>query len=118
MTTRQQKVQELLKEEISDILLRDFKDPRLGFVTIIDTEVTSDMRHAKVFVSIMGTEQERKDNIDVLNHAKWHIRTAFMKRVCMKTIPELEFVLDTSVDKSIRILELLQQIEHNEPTES
>lgn len=119
MSTRQEKVQELLREEIADILRREFKDPRLGFITVIDTEVTPDMRHAKVYVSIMGSEKERKDNMAILKNAQWFVRQAFMKRVRMKTVPEIEFVLDTSVDKGIRLLELFEQIKSDEPkTES
>ena len=60
MSTRQEKVGELLKVEISQMLQREMKDPRIGFVTIIDVEVSPDLRHARVFVSIMGEEEERQ----------------------------------------------------------
>ena len=87
MTTRQEKVQELLKKEISDILRREFKDPRLGFITVIDTEVTPDLRHAKVWVSVMGSDEERVANMKVLKNAEHFVRLAFGKRVKMKTLP-------------------------------
>lgn len=118
MTTRQEKVQELLKEEISDILRKEFKDPRLGFITIIDTEVTPDMRHAKVFVSVMGSEKERKHNMAILKKAQRFVSWTLKKRVSMKISPEVEFVLDTSADQSIRLLELFEQIRHDESRES
>ncbi len=118
MTQRQEKVQELLREEISDILRREFKDPRLGFITILDTEVTPDMRHAKVFVSVMGSEKERADNMAILKKAQHFVSWSLKKRVSMKVTPEVEFVLDTSTDQSIRLLELFEQIRHDESKES
>ena len=112
MTTRQQKVKELLKEEISDIFLKEFKDPRLGFLTIIDAEITSDLRHAKVFVSVLGSDEVREEQMAILKRSQHFVRQAFGKRVHMKTLPDIQFVLDTSADKSVRILELLEQVKH------
>ncbi|MCE5199929.1 MAG: 30S ribosome-binding factor RbfA [Armatimonadota bacterium] len=114
MTTRQEKIQELLREEISDILRREFKDPRLGFITITGAEVTSDLRHAKVFVSVLGTEQQREENIAILKKGEHFVRAALGRRIHMKTLPEIDFRLDTSADKGIRIQELLEQIKHDE----
>jgi len=114
MTTRQEKVKDLLKEEISDILRREFKDPRLGFVTIVDAEVTSDLRHAKVFVSILGSDQERDQNIAILKNAQKFFRQSLSKRIRMKTLPEIDFRLDTSAERGVRILELLEQVKHDE----
>ena len=70
MSTRQDKIQALLKEEISNILRREFADPRLGFVTITDVEVSPDISFAKVFVSIFGKDEEKETNLAVLKHAK------------------------------------------------
>lgn len=113
MTTRQEKIQGLLKEEISDILRREFKDPRLGFVTVTDAEITSDLRHARVFVSVLGTDEERSANMAILKRAENFVRQALGKRIHMKTLPEIEFKLDTSADKGIRIFELLEEIKHD-----
>lgn len=112
MTTRQQKLKELLKEEISDIFLREFKDPRLGFITIIDAEITPDLQHAKVFVSVMGSDEVRAEQMAILKRSQHFVRQAFGKRVHMKTLPDIQFVLDTSVDKSVRLLELFEQVKH------
>ncbi len=117
-TTRQEKMVHLLKEEISDILRREIKDPRLGFFTIIDAEITSDFRHAKVFVSIMGTEEERKQSMEVLKHAQHFVRQEFGKRVRMKVLPDIQFRLDESVDKGVRMLELLEEIKRDEEERS
>ena len=116
MTQRQQKLRGLLKEQVSEILHRELKDPRLGFVTVTDAEITADLRHAKVFVSVMGTDEEREKSMAVLKNSQRFVRQAFAKRVSMKTLPEIEFWLDTSVDQGIRMLELLEQIKRDEKT--
>ena len=118
MTTRQNKMRELLKEEVSEILRREIKDPRLGFFTVIDAEITVDLRHAKVFVSIMGTEEERKQGMEVLKHAQHFVRQEFGKRVRMKTLPDIQFVKDESVDKGVHMLELLEEIKRDEEKRS
>lgn len=118
MTTRQEKIQGLLKQEISDILHREFKDPRLGFVTVTDTEITPDLRHARVFVSVLGSEEERSANMAVLKKAEHFVRQALGKRIHMKTLPEIEFKLDTSADRGIRIFKLLEEIKNDDEEQS
>jgi len=117
MTQRQEKMKELLKEEVSDILRREFKDPRLGFITIIDTDITSDLRHAKIYVSILGSEEERAANMAILVKSQHFVRQAFGRRVKMKVLPDIQFRMDTSVDKGIRLLELLEQVKQSENRE-
>ena len=114
MSTRKEKLQELLREEMSEILLREFKDPRLGFLTITGAEITPDLRYAKVFISIMGSDEEKARNMAVLKKAEHFARQALGRRVKMKVLPEIEFRLDTSVDQGIRMLELLEQIRRDE----
>ena len=118
MTTRQNKMRELLKEEVSEILRREIKDPRLGFFTVIDAEITSDFHHAKVFVSILGTEEERKQSMDVLKHAQHFVRQEFGKRVRMKVLPDIQFYHDETVDKGMRIFELLEEIKKDDEKRS
>ncbi|MHB0913405.1 MAG: 30S ribosome-binding factor RbfA [Armatimonadota bacterium] len=114
MSTRTEKVRELLKKEISDIIRRDLKDPRLGFVTITDTEVTKDLRHAKVYISVLGDEKAKQETLSVLQHAAGHVRSEFGRRASMRTIPEISFRLDVSVDHGARIFELLEQVKKDE----
>lgn len=99
-----------MKTEISDILRRELKDPRLGFVTITDAEVSKDLRHARVYVSVYGDEKEKEQNLAVLQGAAGYIRGEFGRRAFMKVIPEISFKLDTSVEHGARIFELLQQV--------
>ena len=114
MSTRTERVKELLKTEISDILRREIKDPRLGFVTITDAEVSKDLRHARIFVSVMGDKQAKEESLGVLKRAAGHIRGEFGRRAHMKVIPEISFQFDTGVEHGARIFELLQQVEHHD----
>ncbi len=116
MTTRQEKIQRLLKTEVSDILRREVKDPRLGFVTVTDAEVTVDLKHARIFVSVMGSPEEREINMAVLNGSAGFVRQELGKRLHIKVLPEVEFRLDTSIDRGMRLLELLEQIRRDEDT--
>jgi len=117
MTTRQEKVRELLKVEISDILRREARDPRIGFVTITDAEVTPDLLHARVFVSVLGTDEEREATLEALRSAGGFVRSEFAKRVSMKIIPEIEFRFDESIEHGARIFELLEHIRREESGE-
>lgn len=111
MTTRQERVKELLKIEISDIIMKEIKDPRLGFVTITDAEITKDLRHAKIYISVYGDEKAKAETLAVLQSAAGYIRGIFGRRVHMKIIPEITFKIDTAVEYGARIFELLQQVE-------
>ena len=104
----------LLKAEISDILMREIKDPRLGFVTITDAEVSKDLRHARVYVSVFGDEHAKQESLAVLQSAASYIRGEFGRRVRMRVIPEISFKLDAAVEHGARIFELLQQVKRND----
>ncbi len=116
MSTRQEKVKELLKQEVSDIIRKEMKDPRLGFITVTDADVSRDLRHAKIFISVLGSEQEQADSLRILQGASSFIRGEFGRRVSMKVLPEISFRSDTAVEHGARIFELLQQVKH-EPEE-
>ncbi len=77
---RRDRVQETMRTELSEIIKRDLKDPRLGFVTITDVELSNDMSHAKVFVSIYGSEEEKRLSMQALESAKGFIRTNLGQR--------------------------------------
>ncbi|MEN6521976.1 MAG: 30S ribosome-binding factor RbfA [Armatimonadota bacterium] len=115
MTQRQERVEELLKVEISEILQREMQDPRLGFATITDVKITPDLRHARVFVSIMGDEEKKKAGMKALKSAAGFIRGELGKRVRMRVTPELEFKVDESIERGMRMFELLEQIKKDEP---
>ena len=107
---RVEKVQELMKQEISQIILRELKDPRIGFVTVTSVECTGDLREAKVYVSLMGSEKQVEDCWKGLNSSLGFIRREIGKRIRLRVTPELSFALDKSLDYSAHIQELLLKI--------
>ena len=107
---RSQRVGDLLREEISDIVLHRLKDPRIGFVTITGVDVTDDLKIAKIYVSIFKDE-DKKTTLEILNSAKSFIRSELSKRLRMKSIPSIEFRLDASIEYGNKIDKLLKMIE-------
>ena len=110
-TIRQEQVQNLLVEEISMMLQRELKDPRLGFVTVTGAEISRDLSHAKVFVSVLGSEEEQKSSMAALKSASGKIRGEFGRRARLRIAPEITFHQDTGLARGARIFELLHQIE-------
>ncbi|MBI3911866.1 MAG: 30S ribosome-binding factor RbfA [Armatimonadetes bacterium] len=108
-TTRQERIQELLVHEISEILRREVKDPRIGFVTVTGAEVSPDLGHARIYVSIMGSDAERAAGLRGLNSASRFVRREFGRRAKLRIVPEIRFSLDTGIERGARIQELLLQ---------
>jgi len=117
-STRQRRVQELLVHEISEIIRRELKDPRVGFVTITDAEITSDLRHARIFYSVLGKPEERDETGKALTRAAGFIRSEFARRAQMRFVPDLKFEYDPSVERGARISQLLAQVRDEEPPAS
>jgi ribosome-binding factor A len=107
---RSQRVSDLLREEIADIAIHRLKDPRIGFITVTGVDVTEDIKIAKVYVSVFRDE-DKETTLDILNSAKSFIRSELSKRLRMKTIPSIEFRLDTSIEYGDKIEKLLKKIE-------
>lgn len=106
---RQERVAERIKEELADIL-RQIKDPRVGFASVVRVEVSPDLRHAKAFISIYGSEAEQTASMAGLEHARGFIRGEVGRRVRLFHVPELVFVRDTSIAHGDRINRLLHQL--------
>ena len=108
---RIEKLQELIKQEMSKMLLKELKDPRIGFVTVTDVEMTGDLREAKIYVSIMGGAEQVKSSLEGLNSALGFIRREIGHRIRLRFTPEISFSLDTSLDYGDHIQKLLLQVE-------
>jgi ribosome-binding factor A len=117
-STRQEKVRELLRSAISEIILREMKDPRLGFITITDAEVSPDLRNAKVFVSILGDQAQKDQGMKALRSASRFIRSEFAKRANMKVTPEIVFMEDKALERGSRIFELLEKMKKEDGGET
>jgi len=110
MSQRTERVDELLRQEIGSIVTRDVADPRVGFATITSVETTADLRHAKVWVSIIGQPDERDAALSALRHAMPFIRHELGTRLRIKRIPDLHVHLDDTAERGTRILQLLAEI--------
>lgn len=110
---RSQRLGELLKQDISDILLKEVKDPRIGFVSVTDVEVSGDLRHAKVFVSVLGNEKERNDSMQGLEKATGYIRKLIGERLNIHHTPEILFRYDKSIEHGAHISEILKKVKED-----
>lgn len=106
---RPHRVADLLKREISEILFKELKDPRVGFVTITRVKVTADLRIAKIYFSALSSKGNVEDSLSGLNSAKEFIRTELKRRVRLRFIPILEFIVDDTLDYVEKIEKLIQQ---------
>ena len=117
---RSERFNKLLLEEVSAIVQRELKDPRIGFVSFTRVETTEDLRSAKIFVSFLE-EAQAADTLEALRHAAGTIRGMLMHRIQARRIPELRFVHDRSIAHSVHIAEVLDQLrrerEGGEPPE-
>lgn len=110
-TKRVERLNSLLKEVISEVVMRDVRDPRMAqFITITGVDITKDLHYAKVFISVMGTPDEKKQTLEALQSAAGFIAVQASKKVTMRYFPNLTFKLDESVEKHVRIETLLGQI--------
>ncbi len=112
MTRRVERVNDLLRDEISTIVLRELKDPRLaGMISITEVEISSDYHYAKVFVSVMGTEEEQASTLTGLTAAASFIRRELRNRLkSLRHIPALQFKADHSIERGARISALLNEV--------
>lgn len=108
-STRMQRMSRLLKEELSRIIREEINDPRLGFISILDVQMTPDFRIAHVYVSVYGTPEQQNDSIAVLDRASRFLRGVLGNQVEMRYTPELHFHLDRSIERGARIFELLKE---------
>ena len=111
MTARTERIDELLRQEIGEILRRDLDDPRIGFATITEVETAPDLRHARVSVSVIGQPDERKATLVALGRAMPFVRHELGKRLRLKRIPQFHLELDDSLERGTRVLHLLQELE-------
>ncbi|MBI5182823.1 MAG: 30S ribosome-binding factor RbfA [Nitrospinae bacterium] len=107
---RSKRVGGVLLHEISQILLKDIKDPRIGFATLTEVEVSNDLKYAKVFVSILGEESEKKNTIKGLQSASGFIRRELGSRIRLRFIPELIFKIDNSLEHGAYINKILEDL--------
>ena len=107
---RLDRVNQLIKEEVSMLLQRELKDPRLGFVTVTEVETTKDLRQAKVFVSVLGGDEQWKASMTALTSARGFVRNWLRQHLDLRVTPELVFRPDRSMEHAARIQALLKDL--------
>lgn len=119
--SRRQRVGELMRTVIAETILKDIKDPRLGFATVTGVEVAADYRDANVYVSVYGTRKEKKATIFALSNAHGFIQYKLGSELDMKFTPRLHFKLDESIEKAMEVDKIFRQLDEenseNEPEE-
>jgi ribosome-binding factor A len=108
---RTERVADYLRQELARLLQTELRDPRIGMVSINEVEVSRDLAHAKVFVTFMerDSEQEAREQLEVLNGAAGFLRTQVSKDARMRTVPKLRFVYDASVTRGRRLADLIDR---------
>lgn len=114
MTRRTDRIGHLIQQEIGNLILREISDSRIGFVTISRVEVTTDLAHAKVYVSVLGTDKQKRDSLIGLGHSASFMRTHLSKVLKMRTVPRLQFVEDKNLDHGFRIHQILNDIKRDD----
>lgn len=109
MSQRTEKVQKLARQVLGEEI-QNLKDPRVGFTTVTAVRITPDLRHARVFVSVLGSEDERRDTMAGLESAKPFLRTELGRQMRTKYLPELVFELDTGAEEAQRLDQILHRI--------
>ena len=110
MSVREEKINTELKKELS-VILRDIKDPRVpSLISVMKTEVTKDLKFAKIYVSVLGSEEQKKDALKGLKSASSFLRREISRRLNLRITPELNFVIDDSIEYGNHILSVIQKI--------
>lgn len=113
MSLRSNRVGEQMKKELGEIIGRKIKDPRIGFVTVTDVQVTGDLQQAKVFISVLGDDEQKENTLKGLAKAKGFIRSEIGQRIRLRKTPEIIFEFDESIDYGNRIDSLLYQLKED-----
>lgn len=108
---RMRRVDEAVRQVVSDAVAHDLKDPRIGFVTVTDVRTSPDLRHARVYVSVLGTPEEQQASLDGLDSAHGLLQRRLGRELKMKHTPTLQFLLDDTAEKGFRMDELLREVE-------
>jgi len=111
-THRVNRVRGMLTRELSDIIMR-LKDPRVRLVTVVDTELSKDLRYARVFVSVIGSPEERQEAMEGLENALGYIRREVASRIQLRITPEISIAYDPTIERAARITALIDSLNHD-----
>ena len=106
---RRERLGDQLRVEIADLIQKEVRDPRVGFVTVTEVRMSPDLKHARVYVSILGDEAQSAESLDALERSRGFLKSQIGHRLKLRYVPQLRFVLDETLDKSARIESLLKE---------
>lgn len=115
MTHRPRKIEQFMKEELSQIIQREMKDPRIGFISVTAVEVSADMRHARAFISVLGDREAKDATMAGLASAIGYIRRELGQRLRTRFTPEITFKLDESIERGSHVMKLLGEVAKDAP---
>lgn len=118
MTQRTERIGDLIRRELAELLRREMRDPRVALAAISAVEVARDLGHANVRVSVVGTDAEREAAVAALDHARGFLRRELAARLSLRATPELHFSLDRGAEHSQRIADLLDRLHEDDPHDS
>ena len=110
--TRQERVEELIRQEVSEILRERVSDPRIGFVSLTEVKISPDLKNAIIYVSILGDEKKKVEAMAGLLSATSFIRGELSKMLELRATPEIRFIRDDSLDRGSRVLDIIYKLEH------
>ncbi len=111
---RVDKIDSMLMRELSVIISQEINDPKIGFPTVTEVDVAPDLNTAKVYVSFLGKNYKKRDGLEALRRAKGHIKTELSKRIKLRKIPDLTFIVDDTLDKAQRIEDIIKKEEEDQ----
>ena len=112
---RVKRIESLIREEAAGFILNELNDPRLGFITVTKVECTSDLSQATIYVSVLGTDAQRRTSMRGLRDAGKLVRSRIAKVLGIRRVPEIQFILDDAVDKGIEMSELIREARSGDP---
>ncbi|MGQ0549877.1 MAG: 30S ribosome-binding factor RbfA [Armatimonadota bacterium] len=112
---RAERLAEVIRAEASAIIQQGLKDPRIGFVSITDVVVSGDLRHAKIFVSVLGDDAAKRRTMEALERARGYVRSELGARIAVRFVPQILFRLDESIERGTRIVSLIREVTEEEP---
>lgn len=108
--TRAQRLAEVIRGEASEIIQREMRDPRIGFLSITEVVVSADLRHARIYVSVLGDGAAKQRTMEGLERARGHIRSELGHRLALRHVPDILFRLDESIERGTRVVSLMRAV--------
>jgi ribosome-binding factor A len=115
MQYRSDRLAHELKNEVSNLIAREMRDPRVGFATVTEAKVSPDLSHARIYVSVLGSTEEQRTTLAALNRASGFLRRALGTRLKLRKSPQITFTLDQTIERGARMSQIIAQVAGEDP---